>query len=227
MQRRFCFETRLACFLFAASCIFGQRFKISPTLISDHSLPSIGASGRWTIPAREGYARVPFPSGKADLANILVAFDPANGSYLWYIAAASQTNAAGDFSQKLSANAIHYVTPDRMIVFWGRETALLVRESRRRAKSLDEAWEASLRQIEQASRVVERGEYPESDHHYIQVSLQRLGPDFPKPVGAANSRDVTIVDVARLRKRWEVTLEGAKQAKLLLDDYYKVVSFQK
>jgi hypothetical protein len=196
-----------------------------PFTRGDHGISAITANGEVILAGREMLLDVTYPSGRAAKGDILVLFDKATGLFLWqYHALNPRESQTPQLAARLTDTSRVYVGNDRLVVFTCRATPLYVLESSERADSLDDAEAKSLQAAREQLKEIEGNGHGRAKPYEVSLPLPR---DFFAPPFSAAPGKATITEVSRKDGKWELLLVGQWKAKVILDDKYQPISWER
>lgn len=216
--------------LFCTSLPAEQRVSKVAFTESKSSVRAFTTYGETTLPTVRVQLEILRPDGKTERGNLVVAYDPDSGHYLWHNNIA---NYSGDNTSLYTAfengGATVYTAPDAL-VFFTMPGNLYVQKHEQRADNLDAAERASINDVERrASENTGYGtgatEVPIALAIGREFACGKLGdPDF---TGLCRNQDNRIVSIERDAENWRLVVRNRWDQEIILDSKFKLVSTQR
>jgi hypothetical protein len=205
---------------------------VHPVALSqrDFAVPVITDGGTGFLPGRDMILDVTSANPKLKRSRLAVVYDPHTTVYAWL----SNYVFEGDsdtprYCDAFAGSILTYSGEKWLSLFWLVSPRLVVVDSTKTAKSLDDAVEKALKEDRESETDVEfRMTHPQKE----QVSWKRLksvpfgnlGEDFFTPPLSPVSGRARLLDFQRKDGHFEATIQGQWKERIIFDDDYKVIT---
>jgi hypothetical protein len=200
----------------------------------DHAIEAATKTGKSLLATRELMVDAAYPSGKLGRGDLFVIFDKVSGFFYWQLSNRPANDSTLRITEQFSNQGRAYVADDRIVVFLGgglMQWAVGIRESSRRAASLEDAEDSALREAKEHMAEIEAGslwKYFKTQQVMLPLPNDFFVPKYSPMVGTSK-----LIEVSRQGANWELILEGVWnrpgqwKAKVILDDKYQPISWER
>jgi len=208
-----------------------DEFRIVNSFTRDNLLQASKDGSLIPVQAREIEVAVGSSNGKELSQSLTVLFEPQSSFYLWLLVDSSgEVFHPEQLAYKATRSAVA-IGDGRMVWFVMGHPDLFLIESIRRASSLDDACQRTLREMTQKSLSSNQNKWHQSLNLRIGTRLGQIGDgarsDFFAPDhGPAPLFPSVKVEAAYTGTAWDITLEANLKVKLILGHRFEIVSLE-
>jgi hypothetical protein len=221
---------RITVCLLTALCSFAADWKsVTGSAVEEPASMAGSATGDRVLAVRTVTVEGIDVRGKPSNGELLIFLDQITGFYYWLFWDREGRTTRHDPAAQIRDFDSVYVTDDRMVVFQGGLASYFVSESSRRAQSLDAAMAATLKELPQYIGEISNESYMARTHKSRALRLRPAIADevfFPGGMSAM-SKPVKFLKASREKDQWVLLLESALKAKVVLNDKFEVVTWEK
>ncbi len=215
-------QTVVCCMLAPAATLMAQFSPIATTRYN-HAISAKTDLGDVSIAVRQMLVDVSLPKWHSGKGSLSIFLDSSSGYFQWWLAPVAKTQQSARLVSGQGAHWRMYIAADRLLYFGFGHPNLIIKESREKARNLDDAEERALSDARRRGLAVLAYKSPDR----VLINLWKILPhnrseNFFAPPGDPRLGPLRLVDVVHKGNTWEVILQGQWQQKIVLNDKYEV-----
>jgi hypothetical protein len=198
-----------------------QHVSPIPFTRSQNVIPAYASYGHITLPVAHLKVDVLYPAGRRERGDLIVIYDPEGKHYFWRYAPTSGPSDITSFLDALKSGTEAVYVSAKSLVDFNIPGDLYVKEHIEDASSLDEAEQASIREIQHGVSVFEgKGYHTDAK----AVRIRGIASEFACPPDSATCSKPKLVSIGRDGENWRLVFRNRWDQEVILNSEFDQVS---